>query len=433
MEYSSRAQETAVDEPVALNENDLGWLLAFELPPESADQADFLNTLNELSRQGSVDLRLEGNIGDKAAIMKARRDFFNLLGLGGKMAQIARFERKTNPPYPESFIITQRELYPLGLDGLTIARHLPYCALQGNGAATLGRKFELLQELGLDPVATINRFPTILGFSEETLRAKIQHLEELGLKPIHVVSRFPTLLGFSEETLRSKVRCLIELGLEPAGLVKRSPVILSFSEETLRSKVRCLEDLGLEPLQVVGRNPPVLGFAEATIRSKVRCLEDLGLEPLQVVGRNPPVLGLAEATIRSKVAFFKRTTSLLQWEYTAEELLNSRPILLNFNFKKLQILRRVLALNIASAASEGYSVGQIRKASSVSVEAYLIVLADLDAGTRLGLNELRRRAEGVHKSLTRTSRREAAKKIAESANKTLGGRICRMYLEYAKT
>ena len=69
-----------------------------------------------------------------------------------------------------------------------------------------------------------------------------------------------------------------------------------------------------------------------------------------------------------------------------------------------------------------------------SLEAYIIVLADdINEGEQLSLEELYRQANRVQGFLAQASRRATAKAIAESANKTLGSRVCRLYLEYAKT
>ena len=63
----------------------------------------------------------------------------------------------------------------------------------------------------------------------------------------------------------------------------------------------------------------------------------------------------------------------------------------------------------------------------------MIVLADMNEGEQFSLEELARQANRVQQSLAQASRRATVKTIAESANKTLGSRVCRMYLGYAKT
>ena len=191
----------------------------------------------------------------------------------------------------------------------------------------------------------------------------------------------------------------------------------------------------------------ILGFSEETIQSKVRYLEELGLKkrflrfdtlknwvwkPIQHINRNPSIFGLSEETIQAKVACLRRTVKLLKWEYTAEMILNTQPALLSYNLGKLQMLRRLLARNVISA-SRNCPPGQIKNASLTPLEAYIIVLAGMNEGEQLSLEELARQANQVRKSLAQASRRATVKTITESANKTLGSRVCRMYLEYAKT
>ena len=190
--------------------------------------------------------------------------------------------------------------------------------------------------------------------------------------------------------------------------------------------------MGLKSAQVINRQPSIFGLAEETIQAKVRCLEELGLKPVQVINHCPSILGYSEETIQAKVACLRRTVKLLKWEYTAEMILNTQPTLLNYNFGKLQMLRRLLARNVISA-SRDCPPGQIKNASFIPLEAYMIVLAGMNEGEQLSLEELYRQASQVRRSLAQASRRATAKTITKSANKTLGSRVCRMYLEYAKT
>ena len=431
MESIPQFQETVAHEPGMLNEHDADWLATFNILPDTPNQTHFINTLNELNQQGSTDLRSlspEASV-EHDAIMQARHDFFALVGLGETMAKKARYSPAL--PRPELFIILQRELYMLGLDGPGITKKLPYGVL-GRDGTRIKRNFEVLQELGLKPLQIINRFPNILGHSEEAIQAKVRCLEELGLKPVRVINRFPNILGHSEEAIQAKVRCLEELGLKPVRVINRFPTILGLAEKTIQSKVRCLEELGLKPVQLINRSPNILGHSEEAIQAKVRCLEDLGLKPVRVINRSPSILGLAEATIQAKFAFFQRTAELLKWEYTAEILLNTQPNLLCVSLRKLQIHRRLLARNVISA-SRNCPPGQIGNASFKPLEAYMIVLADMNEGEQFSLEELARQAFQVQQSLAQAPRRATVKTIAESSNKTLGSRVCRMYLEYAKT
>ena len=496
MESRVQSPETVAHEPVMLNEHDVDWLAAFNILPDTPNQTHFINTLNELNQQGSIDLRSfrsEADIERKAAIVQARYDFFALMGLSDTMAKAAKY--KPTLPHPELFIILQRELYMLGLDGPGITQKLPYGVL-GRDSTIVKRTFEVLQELGLKSVRLINHFPNILGLSEETIQSRIRYLEELGIKPVQVINRKPHILGFSEETIQSRIRYLEELGLKSVWLINRNPSIFGLSEETIRAKIRCLEELGIKPvqainrhpgilglseetiqskvryleelslksaqvinrkpgilglseetiqskvryleelglqsIQIINRQPSILGLSEETIQSKVRYLEELGLEPIQLINRNPSIFGLAEETIQAKVVFLRRTVTLLKWEYTAEMILNTQPALLSYNLGKLQMLRRLLARNVISA-SRNCPPGQIKNASLTPLEAYIIVLAGMNEGEQLSLEELARQANQVRKSLAQASRRATVKTITESANKTLGSRVCRMYLEYAKT
>ena len=243
MESIPQFQETVAHEPVMLNEHDVDWLAAFNILPDTPNQTHFINTLNKLNQQGSLDLRSfrsAASIERKATIVQARHDFFALMGLSDTMAKAAKY--KPTLPHPELFITLQRELYMLGLDGLGITKKLPYGVL-GRDGTIVKRTFEVLQELGLKSVRLINHFPNILWLSEETIQSRIRYLEELGIKPVQVINRqYSRIL---EETIRAKIRCLEELGLKSVRLINRNPSIFGLSEETIRAKIRCLEELGI--------------------------------------------------------------------------------------------------------------------------------------------------------------------------------------------
>ena len=130
MESIIQSQEIVAHEPVILNEHDVDWLATFNILPDTPNQPHFINTLNELNQQGSIDLRSfrsEADIERRTAIVHARYDFFVLMGLSETMAKIAR--HKPTLPQPELFIILQRELYMLGLDGPVITKAITrWCA-----------------------------------------------------------------------------------------------------------------------------------------------------------------------------------------------------------------------------------------------------------------------------------------------------------------
>ena len=410
-----------------LDEHDLGWLATLNIPPETLDNPSFIDTLNQLSRQGNIDLRSEADTDQKAAVIQARYNFFALLGLGEKITEMSGLTHTLTPP--ESFILLQREARLLGLDGLAIIKGLS--TLFRGSDIRIRRTFEVLQELDLKPAQVINRSPKLFGFSEERIRSKIRNLEELGLNPPQVINSFPNTLGFSEESIKSKVFNLEELGLNPPQVINRFPNLFGFSEENIKSKVFNLEELGLNPPQVINRFPKLFGLSEENIKSKVFNLEELGLNPPQVINRFPNLLGLSEENIKSKFVFFQRTVKLLKWEYTAEELLNAYPILLGASFGKLQILRRLSAQSLTPESRDCPPV-RVGRASTMPLEAYMIALREMDEGEQLSLDELNKQARRIQESLPQPARRAKAKTISRQANATLGRRACQMYLEYTK-
>ena len=182
-----------------LDEHDLGWLATLNIPPETLDNPSFIDTLNQLSRQGNIDLRSEADTDQKAAVIQARYNFFALLGLGEKITEMSGLTHTLTSP--ESFILLQREARLLGLDGLAIIKGLS--TLFRGSDIRIRRTFEVLQELDLKPAQVINRFPKLLGLSEENIKSKFVFFQRT-VKLLkweytaeELLNAYPILLGAS--------------------------------------------------------------------------------------------------------------------------------------------------------------------------------------------------------------------------------------------
>ena len=473
-----------------LNDSDTGWLGVFGvLPPGEPERGSFMQALDRLGAQGSLDLRGSYSPNGKRAVVVARHTFFEMLNLDNAVQRLAANNRPI--PLPSTFIRQQRMLHRYRLNGAKAVNR--YLNILSHSTERIESQIRLLEELGIDVVKVVNRHPSILSLSAERIKSHLRLLEELGIDTVKVVNRYPNILGSSTGRIESQIRLLEELGIDAVKVVNRHPGILSsstgriesqirlleelgidavkaanrfpdilclsaekiesqmrlltergisavkaanrfpnilmLSAERVKSHLRLLEELGLDAVKVVNHRPVVLGLGAERIKSHLRLLEELGIDAVKVVNHHPNILNLSEENIRAKIVFLQKTVNLLKWDYNLPELVNIAPSIIGFNLKKLVILRRLLAEHVhleARAATPEY----IRSGAIIPLEAYMLALADLPENGQLTLAELRSKAKKVQRKHSAPERKQRTKDLSENAGTALGRRICELYLDY---
>ncbi len=380
-----------IDHPnsIDLVKEDQEWLSSFGVNPDWQNDADKLELLRDAIRNGSLHLDKSISHDSYNTILGARLYFIEFVGISKKV--IKDFQT-TNPNIIplDTFIKTQRVLYSLGLDNKKI----------------------------------INVAPRIIGLSSESIQEKITNLATLGLDPIKIVNAVPTILHYTPESIQEKITNLATLGLDPIKIVNMLPTILHYTHESIQEKMTNLATLGLDPIKIVNMTPAVIHYTSESMQAKINNLTSLGLDPKEIITTFPNVLCLSPKSVEKKVKFIQQSAKLLQWQYSAVDLIKVYPNVLAFNPQKLAILRRIAAHRLTSEA-KSCNPSILSSKLTIPIEKYIIALANTNNKQSLSLSELSKMALKV--TLDTADRKE---KAIQYSTKTQD-RIAKMYLKYA--
>jgi hypothetical protein len=185
--------------------------------------------------------------------------------------------------------------------------------------------------------------------------------------------------------------------------------------------------LGLRSIEIINSKPRTLGGSIETINDRFSHLTSLGLNAAAVINAAPSTLELTAETIQNKVDFLKRTCRLLQWQYTAEGLIDAYPALLTFSVKKLQILRRIAAQHV-DISDRQTSPKRIKSSLITPLEQYLLTLPDNQnvPQTIASWRKMAQMAQCQYR-LPAAERKQQAASLAQTGQL---GRVGVMYLNY---
>ncbi len=249
-------------------------------------------------------------------------------------------------------------------------------------------------------------------------------LYSLGLDNKKIINVAPRIIGLSSESIQEKITNLATLGLDPIKIVNMLPTILHYTHESIQEKMTNLATLGLDPIKIVNMTPAVIHYTSESMQAKINNLTSLGLDPKEIITTFPNVLCLSPKSVEKKVKFIQQSAKLLQWQYSAVDLIKVYPNILAFNPQKLAILRRIAAHRLTSEA-KSCNPSILSSKLTIPIEKYIIALANTNNKQSLSLSELSKMALKV--TLDTADRKE---KAIQYSTKTQD-RIAKMYLKYA--
>jgi len=374
---------------IELTLDDQSWLYSFGVDPSWQDDPTLAVELNELIRMGSERINESYDESQHQQIILAREKFFGFVGID---AETLRAFRQVNPTIIplDTFISTQRVMHNLGLDAVKI----------------------------------INTQPSAIGLAPESVRAKVDNFTALGLDAVKIINTLPSVIGLAPESVRAKVDNFTALGLDAVKIINTLPSAIGYAPESVRAKVNNFTALGLDAVKIINTLPSAIGYAPESVRAKVDNFTALGLDAVKIINTQPVALSYAPESVRAKLRLLELSTKVLQWEFTAKELIEEFPVILGFSTKKLQILRRIAATHLTDDA-RSIQPKSLKSKLVIPLEKYLLSIqldeqSPLDDGLltnagRIKLNARERKAEAM--ILARTDKL---------------GRIGIMYLDYAK-
>ena len=263
--------------------------------------------------------------------------------------------------------------------------------------------------------------PTIIPL--DTFIGSQRTITELGLDAAKVINSLPAAISYAPESVKAKFNNLTELGLDAAKVINTLPAAIGLAPESVKAKFDSLTELGLDAAKVINTHPTAIGYAPESVKAKFNNLTELGLDAAKVINSHPTAIGLAPESVKVKMKFLERSAQILNWQYSAQDLVETFPAILGFNKQKLQILRRIIAYNI-DESSRSANPKQVRTSLITPLEKYVLALSNQGAGdTSRSLTDLLKEASRL--KLDAKTRREQALAVAPNL-----GRIGTMYLRY---
>ena len=297
----------------------------------------------------------------------------NLTTLGLNATKVINTKSSALGYAPETIKEKLDNLTTLGLDATKVINANPN--VLGLAPETIKEKIDNLTTLGLDAAKVINTNPSVINLAPETIKEKIDNLTTLGLDATKIINKFPQTIGLAPETIKEKIDNLTTLGLNTTKVINTHPGALGLAPETVKEKLDNLTALGLDAAKVINTSPSAIGLAPESVKAKIDNLSTLGLDATKVINKFSGTLSLAPETVKNKMKFLSRSTKLLQWEHSAQELVETFPSILGINIQKLRILRRIASHHI-NEASRSADPGVISNALYVPLEKYIIILSE---------------------------------------------------------
>lgn len=295
--------------------------------------------------------------------------------------------------------------------------------------AIISARLEFLSFLGIDETTLetsqdTDKNPAIVPLDTFIATQRIMFLS--GLDSPKIARSTKSALYYAPESVQEKIDNLNKIGLDAAKVINVWPAALNCAPETVRKKVANLVELGIDAVKVINALPSAIGYAPESVQQKIDNLTVLGLNVPKVINDYPPTIGYAPETIQAKVRFISQSVNLLQWQHSAQELVNEFPMVLGFSKQKLAILRRMAAEHL-TVSDRSAPVGTVRSALIIPLEKYIIELARQTTASSQSLPEMKKRAK--RHDLNASERRAQALAVASTGQL---GKVGAMYIRYRK-
>ncbi len=217
-----------------------------------------------------------------------------------------------------------------------------------------------LASFGVDPLwqdnpALLDELTSIIAIGSRRLNDPVNQTTEAHTEIIQARIQFMNFIGVPEATLGT--------------FLAIKPTIVPL--DTFINTQRTFTQLGLDAAKVINASPAAIGYAPESVRAKFDNLIQLGLDAAKVINALPAAISYAPESVRAKFAFLEESIALLNWEYSAQELVQTYPAVLGFSPQKLRILRRIAAYHI-DKSSRSADPKQVRASLIVPLEKYVM-------------------------------------------------------------
>ena len=218
----------------------------------------------------------------------------------------------------------------------------------------LARQRELKEAGFSDEFITNHPEETLVG-ANISVHERLDSLKSQGFNsPIALIEKFPPILGFSPKNIDNKLAELRNQGFNsPIALIEKVPSILSFSPKNINNKLAELHNQGFNsPIALIEKLPSILNYSPKNIDNKLAELHNQGFNsPIALIEKAPSILNLSPKYINRKLRMFRRLIYIFDSPIDPIALMEQETALFGTKIDKLWTLTRI-ARNSLQTANE---------------------------------------------------------------------------------
>ena len=225
---------------------------------------------------------------------------------------------------------------------------------QNESQAVVAARQNELRDLGFSDEFIENFFVDTLVGANTSVRQRLEFLSSQGFTdPIALVEKQPSIIGFSSENINNKLTNLRNQGFtNPIVLVEKLPTIIGYSPENIDNKLTELRNQGFtNPIALVEKQPSIIGLSAENINNKLTNLRNQGFtDPITLVEKAPPIISLSPENINRRIKLFRHLVYMFDSPIDPIELMQQELGLFGCKIDKLLTLTRIVRNSLQMAS-----------------------------------------------------------------------------------
>ncbi|MBA3679210.1 hypothetical protein H0W80_03430 [Candidatus Saccharibacteria bacterium] len=138
----------------------------------------------------------------------------------------------------------------------------------------------------------------------------------------------------------------------PVALIEKHPSILSYAPESIQAKLDSLTNQQFSnPVALIEKHPSILSYAPESIQAKLDSLTNQQFSnPVALIEKHPSILGYAPENITRRVKLFTKLVKLFDSPINQVELMEAVTGLFSTKIDKLIVLTRIVRNSLQTAS-----------------------------------------------------------------------------------
>ena len=225
---------------------------------------------------------------------------------------------------------------------------------QNESQAVVAARQNELRDLGFSDEFIENFFVDTLVGANTSVRQRLEFLSSQGFTdPIALVEKQPSIIGFSSENINNKLTNLRNQGFtNPIALFEKLPQIIGYSPENIDNKLTNLRNQGFtNPIALVEKQPSIIGCSPENINNKLTNLRNQGFtDPIALVEKAPSIINLSSENINRRIRLFRHLVNMFDSPINPIELMQQELGLFGSKIDKLLTLTRIVRNSLQMAS-----------------------------------------------------------------------------------